>query len=232
MAKIKVRNQIEIERNVIERTLMKVRDFIKENKRTVLISTAGFFSVLVITISILVYLEYVEKDELVQFENIMNQYHQYSGDKTSENVTNTIENLKKLIDSTYCGFIHNISIYTVGNLYYSEKNYKEAIKYLYSYYDNNSSSLLAPIALLKTAFAAEEEGDPDKALSYYKILENEFSDSVLADQIYYNAGRMYLQKKDIISSKRNFNKVISSFPQSAYAAKASQRLILLNGRAE
>ena len=44
---------------------------------------------------------------------------------------------------------------------------------------------LAPLALLKAAFALEEANDLKGAIEVYKRLEDKYADSVVADQIFY-----------------------------------------------
>jgi TolA-binding protein len=58
-------------------------------------------------------------------------------------------------------------------------------------------------------------------------MEEEYPDSLVADQMYYNLARVYGKKRDFANSKKYFNKVISSYPQSVFVAKAKKSLFLL-----
>ncbi len=226
MAKIKVRKDIEIERNPVERTIMNARDFIKDNrKKTVNILIAVGVLVVALIIGLLYYSNHLEK-HLAIYEKIMDNYEK-NREKDPEITKKTLEDLKTLSGSVKFGFVDDIVNYHIGNLYYSEKNYKEAHKFLVKFSDTTGSELLASVALNKAAVALEEGGDLKGALSIYKKIEADYSDSVIADQAFYNMGRLYSMQKRKEDAVIYFNRVISLFPRSAFAEKARKRLFLV-----
>jgi len=95
------------------------------------------------------------------------------------------------------------------------------------YADKAPKTTLAPLALLKAAIALEEANDLKGALEVYKRLEDKYGDSIIADQILYNAARVYAKNKDLVNSRNYYNKVIASFPESAFAEEARKRLFLM-----
>ncbi len=226
MAKIKVRKDIEIERNPVERTLINLRDFIKENRRKTIkiLIVLGILSGAVL--AGIFYFSYHLDSHFAIYEKIIDNYEK-NREKNPEVIKKTIEDLHTLSGSVKFGFVNDIVSYHLGNLYYSEKNYKEAHRYLVKFADVTSSDMLASIALNKAAVAFEEDGDIEGALNIYKKIEDDHSDSVIADQAFYNMGRLYAIKRRSDDAVRYFNRVISLFPQSDYADKARKRLFLL-----
>lgn len=226
MAKIKVRKDIEIERNPVERTIINTRNFIKDNrKKTVNVLIAVGVLALVIIAGLVYYSNQLD-NHLVIYEKIMDNYEK-NREKDPEIVKKTLEDLRTLSNSAKFGFVNKIVNYHIGNLYYSEKNYKEAHSYLVKFADVTSSEMLASVALNKAAVALEESGDLEGALMIYKKIEDNYSDSVIADQAFYNMGRLHYIKKRKEDAVIYFNRVISLFPRSSYAEKARKRLFLI-----
>jgi tetratricopeptide (TPR) repeat protein len=226
MAKIKVRKDIEIERNPVERTILNLRDFIKDNrKKTVNIFIAVGVLALAVILGLLYYSNHLDT-HLVLYEKIMDNYEK-NREKDPKIVKKTLEDLQTLSGSVKFGFVDDIVNYHIGNLYYSEKNYKEAHRFLVKFAVATSSDVLASIALNKAAVALEESGDLEGALMIYKKIEDDYSDSVIADQAFYNIGRLHSIKKRKEDAVIYFNRVISLFPRSAYAEKARKRLFLI-----
>lgn len=219
--------KIEIERNVIEQFLMNVKDLVRKNRKWVVIACVALLAVMAIIIAAVVAADYVTTRDELRFEKIMDNYGRYSMSGNSEKTMATIAELKKFIDSTYFGFAHTMAFYALGNLYYTQKEYLEAKKNLLRYADKEPGSSLAPLALLKAAIALEEAKDLKGALELYKRLENKYGESIIADQIFFNTARLYGKMNDVLNSRRYYNRVISSFPESAFTGQAKKRLFTL-----
>ncbi|MCP4133940.1 MAG: tetratricopeptide repeat protein [bacterium] len=231
--RINVRKEIEIERNPIEKKMMEVSKFIKGNRKKVLYSLGGILVAVVLLIVSLIIYDGANKKAQLRFYQVVEDYNKYSGpegEKTEEKVNKTINDLKELIDSTSIGFVNEMSLYFLGNVYFAEKKYKEAKDYLLQYEDTASSPVFAVIALQKAAIAAEELKDLDGALKIYKRFEKDvdYTSSVVADQVYYNMGRVHKKKGDIKSARKSYNDLIKGFPNSkALVQQAQKRLALL-----
>ncbi len=117
--------------------------------------------------------------------------------------------------------------YALGNIQYSRKEYREAHENLVRYVNKAPRTTLAPLALLKAAIALEETGDLKGALELYRRLEDKYGDSIIADQIFFNAARVYAKNKDLVNSRSYYNRVIASFPESSFAQQARKRLFML-----
>ncbi len=218
---------IEIERNIIERSLMRTKSYFKSNRKRVVNALIGLLAVVVVCIALIFIVDRITTRDQKRFDEIMYDYTRYnmSGDK--EKLKLTVRNLKDFTDSTYFGFPHNMAFYVMGNAYYDLKEYKNAEKYLRKYSNWDSSSVLSSMALIKAAVACENMNDLKGALAIYRKLEDDYSGSVIADQIFFNYGRLCARMSDIQNSRKHFNRVITSFPDSPFSNLARQRLFML-----
>jgi len=229
MARINVRREIEIERNVVEQYLMDVKDFIKNHRKTVLYSMVGILAVCVIIIALFVYIDSVTSENQERFDRIMAEYKKfYPNDR--EGIRKTAAELKKFVDSSYFGFSRQMGMYMLGSIYYSEKNYKEAVPYLKKFASKTSSTFFASLALLKAGVSYEELNDFESALKIYKELEDDYSGSPVEDQVFYSMARAFQKKGDIINARNYLNKVVATYPQSLYADKSRKRLFVLKNK--
>ncbi len=224
MSKIKVRNNIEIERNPVERYLMKVADFFRENRKVALYSLVGILILGILLIASSVFIELRSEKQQVVYEKIMDHYYKNSSDKKA--IEKTIADLKDLADSSYIGFTSKMPYYIMGNLQFELKDYDQARVNLLKFADKSSSDIFIPLALIKAALASEEAGKIDEALKSLLELEKMYPEGMVSDQILYNIGRVYVRKGDFARGKTYFSKVMALYPQSAIAGKAKQRLIL------
>jgi TolA-binding protein len=247
MSRIKVRRQIEIERNLIEQMLLKTRDFLMVNRKIVLYSFIAVLFISAGVIAAVVFVGNINEKNLKEFEKITESYREYTTEeeklesqdpKTAvkdeaaekahkEKIKGIISDLKKFIDSSSFGYAHNMAYYVLGNIYFSEKMYKEAHAALEEYADSSSSSPFGSLALLKAGIAADESGDAKGAIAIFEELEKKHSDSAVADQIFYQMGVMYQKKGDMFKAKEYYNKVVSGYPMSPFLQKAKKRLFLL-----
>jgi tetratricopeptide (TPR) repeat protein len=224
------KRDIEIKRNIIEKSMMNVKDYLKKNRKPAIYALAGIIAAVVIIIVFVIYTDNREKAELTRFEEIMEIHNKVVSIKDSDKsaaVKKTIEDLKSLIDSTYWGYVHKYGNYFVANLYYSEKDYKESVKYHMLFADKNPSSPYAALSLMKSAVSYEIMNNNDEAIKLYQRLEKDYSDSAVSDQILYDIGRLYQIKNDTFKAREYFNKVIAAHPQSVFSQKAKKRLFFL-----
>ncbi len=218
--------KIEIERNLIERFLMGVKDRYKSNKKPLIYSFISILIVVALIISGVVYYRNREKVELEQFEKILDRYST-SDQNDLKNIQKTINDLNALIDSSLWGYVNENGYYVVAGLYLSINNQKEGKKYLLKFVDKSPSSFFAPLALHRAGIASEELGDINDAFRIYQRLEKEYQNSIIADEIFYDLGRINQVKGNLLKAKEYYNKVISEYPISVFASKAKKRLLLL-----
>jgi tetratricopeptide (TPR) repeat protein len=219
--------KIEIERNVIEKFLMDLKERLRKNRMLAIYAVIGLVTVVVIVVALIVVIDGVNTRNERRYE-IMSDYAKYLKDDDPAKIESiTIKELKKFIDSTYFGFSHSLAHYTLGNIYFVRKEYPVAKKYLVAFADKEPKTDLAPIALLKAAVAMEEMHDLKGAREVYRLLEDRYSGSMLADQIFFNYARVCAKMNDRIEARKYYNRVISTFPESAYVQLAKKRLFVL-----
>ncbi len=219
--------QIEIERNVIEQFLMDAKEYVQKKRSLVVYSFFGLLGACVLVVAAVVIVDSVNTRNEKRFEKIMTDYERYSSAGDAGKVAGVVKELRDFTDSTYFGFPRTAGYYALGNILFGQKEYREAHKYLVRYADKAPKTSLAPLALLKAAIALEEANDFKGALEMYRRLEDRYGDSIIADQIFYNAARVYAKNKDLVNSRNYYNKVIASFPESAFAEQAKKRLFLM-----
>ena len=223
----KVKQEIQIGRNPIESFLMRVKDFIKRNKKRVLIVFVSVTFTSVLVISIFVYLENFSTKNPVKYEEIVENYRQNPLDETVKK--QTIEGLNLIIDNTSFGFAPKAANYILGNIYFEDKKFEESHKHFQAYVQKTSvKDALHPLALNKSAIALEELGRIDEALSILIKYEEKVKDSVVMDQVLYNIGRLYALSGDRLKARDYYNRIILVYPDSSFADRAKERLFLLS----
>lgn len=227
MAKIKKKSTIEIERNPIEKFLMAVRDFTKNNRKKML--TVSISCVLILSASLTAYVLITGSSEknMIRFELIIDNYK--SDPSNNETRQKTIADLQKLISDTKFGFVHQMSHYFLGNLYFTEKKYNEAYAMFELFIKKSSDNeVFIPIAVNKAAICLEEQGRIDDAITFLNKFEEDNPDNIVMDQISYNLARLYYLKNNQIKAREYFTGVISKYPDSIYAERSRERLLLLS----
>jgi tetratricopeptide (TPR) repeat protein len=152
----------------------------------------------------------------------------YASEGNGESTLRAINEFRDFVDSSHTSFVGNTGPYIVGNMYFTNKMYKEARQYLLKYVNDSPETELTPLAVLKAAVASEELNDFDKSISLLQRLESEYKGSIIGDQIYYHIARYYLKKNDAVNAKKYLEREITAFPMSPYALLAKERLLLLN----
>lgn len=226
MGRINIKSNIEIERNFIEKYLIKIRDFIRGRSSIIL----SIFIILIMISALAIFGVWKYSDhkarQLARFELVLENYEKTS--RTDPNAgVQAIKDLTELSKSRNFGFVNEMVYYMMGNLYFKEKKFKEAKENLTLFAEKSSSPVFKPLALLKTGIAMEELGDMKGAMSLYLDMEKKYSDSEVMDQVLFNIARAYAGDNKIEDSRKYYNKVITLYPASVFAEKSKKRLLLL-----
>jgi len=222
--------EINIRRNIVERSLMGIKDYIRKNSKTVIYGLIALIIIIVLAGGLIIYIDKRETTELIKLEQILDAYKnlQTSNDENRiQALENTVKSLNALIERSFFGYVHNNGYYIVGGLYYNERKYAQSKDYYLKFVKRSPKSIFAPLGLQQAARSCEYMNDNKGALEIYKRLEKEYAGSPVADQIYYDLGRMYQIEGDLFKSRDSFNKVVISFPRSDFAQKARERLVML-----
>jgi TolA-binding protein len=217
---------IEINRNIIEKFLMRVKHLVKDNKKLVINSSISIILLLVILITGVVYVKSREQREVKELEKIIDKY--YSDEENlGKNLNKTVDDLNSLIKSSFWGYVNKNGYYIIAGIYLSQNKYIEGKEYLLKFVNKSPTSYFAPLALHRAGITCEKLNDITGAFQIYNRLEKEYKDCVISDEIYFDLGRMYHKKGDSFKAKEYFNKVIKDYPISMFASKAKKRLLLL-----
>jgi tetratricopeptide (TPR) repeat protein len=220
-----VNRTIDIERNIVERFLMRIKESSKGRKKQILLVIGILFLCAILAITGIVFYNTKANNELTEFEKILDQY--YMSSEKDSILENTVNGLNKIINKSLWGYVNENGNYIVAGVLLSAEKYTEGKDYLLKYVEKSPSSFFAPLALHKAAIIYEKLDDTENAYKLYSRLEKEYKDSVIIDEVYYNLGRLFQIKGDFLKAKEYYNKIISEFPMSMFSAKAKNRLFLL-----
>ncbi|MCX8124355.1 MAG: hypothetical protein N3F66_09345 [Spirochaetes bacterium] len=216
--------EVTVRRNIVEQTLMDVRDYIREH-RSVAIKVAIIVGVLIVFgIAGLVFADYKIKKDTADFEAVLDEYRTtYTTDinERNEKFKKAVAKLKAITDNSYFGYVHRNGYYIIASLYFNEKDYTNAAWY-YEKAAQYASPLFASLALQQAGIASEYLNNIDEALRYYQLCESKYKDAFNIDQVVYSIGRMYAQKGEYFKAREYFTRVSTEFPQSFFAKKATQ----------
>ena len=87
--------EITIHRNFIERNLMRVKDFVKQNTKAVLYSSLAVIVIIIIVITAIVIVEKNAQSDLFRFESVMEKYRAIDKSDLKNN-----DQLKKIYEDT------------------------------------------------------------------------------------------------------------------------------------
>jgi tetratricopeptide (TPR) repeat protein len=227
MAGISRKGPIEIHRSKIEIFLMSIKEFSQKNSRKVILSVSIVIFVLLAVLLAYTYLSKTSEKDLVRFEIIIENYRI---DPANQEVKDkTIAELQKLISETKFGFVHEMSYYYLGNIYFNENKFSESYNFLSVFIKKSSSNdVFIPLAVNKSAICLEEMGKLDDAITLLTKFEEKHADSIVSDQINYNIARLYFIKNNQVKAREYFSSVITRYPKSIYADRSRERLLLLS----
>ncbi len=216
--------EVTVHRNIIEQTLMNVRDYIREHRSVAVKITIAIAVVFVVSIAAIVYADYKINKDTADFEAILEEYratYHLNEQERKEKFIKTVNRLQAIVDNSYFGYVHRNGYYVIASLYFYEKDYANAAQ-MYEKAARYASPLFAAMALQQAGAAAESLNNIDEALRYYLLCESKYKDGYTIDQVLYNIGRMYSLKGEYFKAREYFTRVATEFPQSLFAKKASQ----------
>ena len=254
MTDIKKKSNIEIERNPIERFLMDVKDFLKNNRRKAVYSAVFVLALFSLSIAVYLFLTKSSEKDMIKFEVIIDNYTKTVREKSfdvesgslpagekkaleelnkkliSEANNKAITELNNLISESKYGFVNKICHYWLGNILFEEKRYGEAYQAFELFIKKSSDNVFVPIAINKAAICLEEDGQIDNAIVFLNKYITGSKNKITIDQIYYNLGRLYQLNNNQIKARESFKHVVDEYPESVYANRSKERLFLLSVR--
>ena len=114
-------------------------------------------------------------------------------------------------------------LFQLGNVYYSLKNYDEAIRAYNDFLNKYGSHQLAPVVKQSLGYAYEEKGLLKEAIKQFEDILA-INNNLFAAQEGWDAGRCYEKLGQTSDAVRLYTKVVDLSPNSNWATMAQYRL--------
>lgn len=121
--------------------------------------------------------------------------------------------------------IYQDALNRIGDCYYGERNFNEAISYYEKVYETGGAD--ADYALYQKAFCYGLMQDNQSKINDLNKLESSFPKSNYLDDALFETGKAYEQMKDEEKAVASYQDLVKRYPQSPYAPKALIQLGLL-----
>ncbi|MDR2470715.1 MAG: tetratricopeptide repeat protein [Treponema sp.] len=116
-----------------------------------------------------------------------------------------------------------------GGVYAARGEWQKAEEAYTASAEKGANTYLAPLSLYNAAVAAEERGNLDGAIAYYRRSLDFRGDSPAVYRAWFNTARIYEAKKDVSSAEEAYRSLLEKAPaESAWAKLAQSRLIALD----
>ncbi|MCX7026930.1 MAG: tetratricopeptide repeat protein [Spirochaetes bacterium] len=123
------------------------------------------------------------------------------------------------------------ALYSEASLYASTKDWGNCEKIALDAVSKLPNTYLAPLALELAAVAAEEQSKPDAAIeTYTKLIAQYKTDTPNLPHAYFSIARLKEGKSDWKGALENYDKLVSTFPDSDWAKLAKDRQIYLKAK--
>lgn len=228
-----------------EKLQMKLSDFIFANRK-VLIVIVGVILVALIALGVVLYVnEKTTAKQFAQISSLQTAYGQLlSEDPTANGYQSKkdalVADLNALSSSGGRKYPAVRAEYTLGLIYWDDKDYQQALEAFLDVNSRMPSTYLGSLALFNAGAASEELGDDITALEYYQqVLDNYDSESAknsklnsndaapVAAKALFGIARLNEKSGNIDLAKASFQKLADEFPFSEYGKLAQNRLLLL-----
>ncbi len=94
--------------------------------------------------------------------------------------------------------------------------------------DASAGTYLEPVSLMDAAVAAENGGDPDRALELHRRIAEQFAgESAEVPRAWFSIGRILEQRDDVAEAAEAYRRLISGYPNSSWTNLARNRIISL-----
>ncbi len=173
--------------------------------------------------------------ETRKIESIQDEYGKLltlSDEKAkAEKEKKIIEELNNIINEGTKNYPYERALFILGNIYYSDKQWKDSADAFMKITKAFPKSYLSPISLINAAAAYEELGNIDKAIENYQRVVDEYKNiSPDAARSMFAIGRLYEEKSDFDAAKKTYNNLIDTFSSGNWTNLARSRIIYLETR--
>ncbi len=110
------------------------------------------------------------------------------------------------------------SRYSIGYIYYNEKDYQRALTHFKYYVENGKNTLNYPDAVTRLADCYYTTKDYDMALATYSVLVSNRAQN--SDYAHYQQGEILGINGNVTAANNQFDQVINNYPRSVYVDDA------------
>ena len=163
------------------------------------------------------------------FSNWKSESNTQKKQQLAKTINTQIDNILKHYPRTYAA---QRALFVRADLAYDDKNWKTAISSYEELASRFPNSYLAPLSLVNAAAAAEEAGNPKKAIELdkqvlnFKGLVPEIPGTIFA------LGRLYEGQGNTKEADVYYNMLVNSYPSSGWTNLARDRIIFLAAQKE
>ena len=210
----------------------KILNFIQHYKRIIVISLISIASVLVIFIAASIISAKIHEKSLVQIEQLQSDYTvlKNEGLTSAGNEEKISDLIRTLTDfgNKKRGYAAARAFATLGELHAERKEWQEAEEAWKRAADKAPKIYLAPLSLLHSAIAAEEQGKTETALELYNRISAYESSFPLAPRAVFSTGRIQEELKNPDAAILAYQNIVEKWPESSWAKYSQSRIISIN----
>lgn len=220
------------EPTIKEKILNGTSNFIQKNKIFLII----ILSVLVVAIISFAVVSEITKNRLSEstrrIEEVQAEYDQWLTEESAEQKTETEQSIlgatESIIGKYPKLYAAQRAYFLRGNLFFQKENWEQAIENYSMIREKFPESYLAPISMVNSAVAAEENGKKPEAISIYSELLEEYRETFpgAADALF-SLGRLYEQTGDFASAGEIYEDLVNNFSSTNWTKLARNRIIKL-----
>lgn len=216
-------NTTKPEVSVADKVTGKVTGFYNLHKKTLFIACAAVVVILLAIVIVSAVMTSNTEKAMIRISDLGDRVTAYvsAGESNQEEFDALVSDLNAEIGKSSYPSIK--AAFLLGNLYFDTKDYQNAYTSYVKCYELNTSSYLAPLALVNGAAAAEELGDTDSALELYSKVQDYEISGVNAKALF-NSARINLGKGNTELAKAQLESIVASYSYSEYAALAKNIL--------
>ena len=216
-------------------TSKKLENFMIRHRKPILISG---ICVLVIALGICLFIgitDSIRKKALAAIDEIEYTYTKNFSDLTddelSQRQTTALDGLKPYLEKKdFAGVRANM---LSADIYYSKKDYTNALDYYLKAVQAGENLYTAPICWYNAAVCSEELGNASDAISYYQSAAD-VPNFTLASHALFNAGRVNETEGNYSEAVAQYKKLVDNYSSDSWTSLAQSRLVQLriDGKAE
>ncbi len=139
----------------------------------------------------------------------------------------------KMIQQQFYGTIaSDKSLYFLATCYFLAGDIKNAEENFEKYTKTGKDRLFLPSAYEGVAQCAEESGNYDKAIKFYKEAADLFTEPAFKVEVLFNLGRMYENKGNLSEAMNSYQQILKIAKTPGIINEAKDRIKLLRGAQE